>query len=181
MAFKKSKFDAGLEALNDAARREEAARVRQQKEDRQLAAALSGTFAGTLVELAETGSVVTVQTRTGATIRGEITGLGPDVVMLRITDDSHAVLRRLSIEGLREPTVGHDRHVEEITEGPELAEILDDYSNEGQRLAFTLSTGNRIMGHVDRVGLDQVIITLDGDSDTMTIPLFAIDQVVISP
>jgi len=181
MAFKKSKFDAGLEALNDAARREEAARARQQREDRQLAAALSGTFAGTLVELAETGSIVTVQTRTGATIRGEITGLGPDVVMVRITDDSHAVLRRLSIEGLREPTVGHDRHVEEITEGPELAEILDDYSNDGQRLAFTLSTGNRIMGHVDRVGLDQVIITLDGAGDTMTIPLFAIDQVVISP
>jgi len=181
MAFENSDFTAGLEQLSDAARREAAIRARQQQSDRKLAAALSGTFAGTLTELAETGAAVTVQTRTGATIRGEITGLGPDVVILRIAEKSHAVLRRLSIEGLREPTVGHDRHVEAITDGPEMAEILDEYANAGQRLALTLSTGNRVMGHIDRVGLDQVIINLDGDRETMTIPLFAIDQVVMTP
>ena len=181
MAQDSSPFDTQLTDLTDGARRAEAARERLQRSDRALAAALSGTFAGTLTELAETRAPVNVITRTGNTIRGTITALGPDVVVISPTDGQNRVLvRRLAIEALVEQGPGHDRDIAHIDSGPELAELLDEFSEDNDRLALTMSTGNRLMGAVQRVGVDQMVIRLDGDADTVTVPLHAIDQVVIS-
>ena len=173
-------FDSQLHALTDDARRAEAIQQRRQRSNRAMSAALSGTFLGTLTELAETGSVVTVLTRTGATIRGQIAAVGPDIVVVHAAERARTLIRLAAIEGLREPGVGHNRTVESISGGPELAHILDGYVGEHTRMAFTLSTGNKFMGRIDRVGLDQLVITLDGGGEAMTIPLAVVDQVVIS-
>jgi len=174
-------FDKNLTAMTDDARRAEAIRARQQRADREVAAALSGTFAGTLVELAETGSPVNIRTRSGSAIRGVVEQLGPDVVVVAQSDGSHQVLvRRLAIETLIEQGSGHDRHHEPADEGPKLAELLDELSSRRERIAVTLSTGNHVMGSILRVGVDQVVLRLDGDADTATVPLFAIDQVVLA-
>lgn len=176
-----SSFDRNLAALTDDARRELAIRARQERKDRALAAALSGTFAGTLVELAETRSPVSIRTRSEHTVHGTITDLGPDVVVLAPSDGLDRVLvRRLAIEAIVEQGPGHDRAADPITTGPELAHLLDSYSEERERISLTLSTGNRLMGSLLRVGQDQVVLRLDGDSDTVTVPLFAIDQVVLA-
>lgn len=180
MERKINEFDAQLDSLADEARRDEAIRARRQRADRRLAAALSGTFSGTLTELYETGATVTVLTRTGATIRGQIAEIGPDVVVLRSGARSRVIVSRVAIEGLREPGVGHDRTIHEIDGGAEMASLLDEYAAHRDRAAFTLSTGNRLMGTIDRVGIDQVVISLDGEGESMTIPLIAIDQVVLS-
>jgi len=174
-------FDSELTSLTDDARRAEAIRARQQRSDRSLAAALSGTFTGTLVELAETRAPVSIRTRSGATIRGVVDRLGPDVVIVLQNDGTHEVLiRSLAIEALVEQGSGHDRHHEPITDGPELADHLDKLSGTNERIAVTLSTGNRLMGSIQRVGIDQLVLRLDGDADTVTVPLFAIDQVVMA-
>lgn len=176
-----SSFDDNLTALTDEARRAKAIEARQQRSDRALAAALSGTFAGTLVELAETQAPVTIRTRAEHSVHGTIAAVGPDVVVVAPSDGPERVLvRRLAIEALIEQGPGHDRSVESITTGPELAQLLDGYSEERERIALTLSTGNRLMGSIMRVGEDQLVLRLDGDSDTVTIPLFAVDQVVLA-
>ena len=180
MTSESSNFDARLAELADEARRTEAIQARRQHDDRKLAAALSGTFAGTLTEIAETGAPVTVQMRTGGIVRGQIVSLGPNVVVLRVNESSLTVLSRLAIEGLREVGAGHDRMIDVIDGGANLAEILDNYAQGGRRVAFTLSTGNIMMGRIDRVGIDQVVIRLDGDGESMTIPLTAVDQVTVS-
>lgn len=181
MSQDSSPFDTHLTDLTDGARRAEAARERLRRSDRALAAALSGTFAGTLTELAETRAPVNVMTRTGSSIRGTVTALGPDVVVVSPADGQNRVLiRRLAIEAVIEHGPGHDRDVEVIDSGPELAELLDEYSEDNDRLALTMSSGNRLMGSVQRVGIDQMIIQLDGDADAVTVPLHAIDQVVMS-
>ena len=180
MTSESSNFDARLAELADEARRTEAIQARRQHDDRKLAAALSGTFAGTLTEIAETGAPVTVQVRTGGIVRGQIVSLGPNVVVLRVNESSLTVLSRLAIEGLREVGAGHDRMIDVIDGGANLAEILDNYAQGGRRVAFTLSTGNIMMGRIDRVGIDQVVIRLDGDGESMTIPLTAVDQVTVS-
>lgn len=174
-------FDKELAAVTDEARRAEAVRRRQQNADRSLAAALSGTFAGTLVELAETRAPVSFRTRTGDSIRGYVTGIGPDVVIIHPPGaGQRIVLRRLAIEAIVEHGPGHDRTVEQVEDGPELATILDEVTAQHQRVGLTLSRGNKVMGTVLRVGIDQVVMRLDGDADTVTVPLFAIDQVVLS-
>lgn len=176
-----SSFDSHLTDLTDGARRAEAARDRLSQSDRALAAALSGTFAGTLTELAETRAPVNVMTRTGSSIRGTVLALGPDVVVLSPADGQNRVLiRRIAIEALIEQGPGHDRDIPVIDSGPELAELLDEYSEANDRLALTMSTGNKLMGAVQRVGVDQMVLRLDGDADTVTVPLHAIDQVVIA-
>ena len=181
MIHDESSFDKQLNDLTDDARRTEAARERLNRSDRALAAALSGTFAGTLTELAETQAPVSVLTRSGNSIRGTVLALGPDVVVMAPAEGQNRILvRRLAIEALVEQGPGHDRQVDAISSGPELAELLDEYSVDQDRLAVTMSTGNRLMGAVQRVGIDQMTLRLDGDADTVTVPLHAIDQVVLA-
>ena len=110
-----------------------------------------------------------------------MTGLGPDIVLVQPPGAAQrVVIRRLAIEAIIEHGPGHDRSVEAIDEGPELATILDDLSADHERIGLTLATGNKMMGAIVSVGVDQVVLRLDGEADTGTIPLFAIDQVVLT-
>jgi len=179
MSGEHANIDERLHTFTDDARRADAIAARRRRNDRRVAASLSGTFAGTLTELAETNATVTILTRTGSNVRGQVVGLGPNLVVLATSDRSRTVLQFASIHGLREPGAGHDRTIDAITDGPDLAHILDEQAEGQGRLAFTLSSGHKVIGHISRVGIDQVVVTLDGDGESMTIPLPAIDQVVI--
>ena len=180
MPGEQSGFDAQLHTLADDERRAQAIAARRRRSDRRAAAELSGTFLGTLTELAETMAVVTVLTRTGSSFRGQITTLAPDMIVLLVGEGVQVLVRHGAIEGLREFGSGHDRTIESIAHGPQLADMLDSYSGENRRVSLTLSRGNSVVGRISRVGLDQVVLTLDGDGETMTIPVSAIDQVVVS-
>lgn len=173
-------FEAGLQAMTDDARRAAAIQARRQRHDRRVTSELSGTFAGTLIEIGETGSAATVLTRTGATLRGQIIAVGPEFVGLRTAERHEVIVRQRAIEGVREPGHGHDRSVDVGTAGFDLADVLDNASTMGRRVAFTLTSGNTLAGRIDRVGIDQAVLTLDGDGETITVPLQAIDQVVIA-
>lgn len=108
-------------------------------------------------------------------------GLGPDVVVVQPAGaQRRIILRTLAIEAIVEQGPAHTRTVENLDGGPELADILDELSADNERIGLTLSTGNRVMGAILQVGIDQVALRLDGDADTITVPLFAIDQVVLA-
>ena len=174
-----SPFERGLQALTDAERRQRSAQMRLERADRSIVDGLSGTFLGTLQELLETAAPVTVLTRTEAAIRGTVKTLGPDVVVIR-TDKSgdDAIVRVTAIEGLLESSAGHNRTVSGLIDGPSFSELLDSYSETNERIAITMSSNNNVMGTIQRVGQDQLVLQLDGRGDTMTIPIAAIDQIV---
>jgi len=172
-------FDEQLGRLTDDARRANATLSRRQRSDRSLAASLSATFAGTLLELLETQTTTTVLTRSGSTIRGTVDVLGADLVVVRSVGMSRTLVRISAIEGLREAGRGHDRETRIDFDGPSWGELLDELSHENQRLAITLGSGNRVMGAAERIGLDQLVLRLDGGADALTIPLHAIDQAVV--
>lgn len=179
MKHKPNSFDDALGQLTDDARRQDATRSRRQRADRSLAASLSATFAGSLVELLETQETAAVLMRSGSNVRGTIAAIGPDVLVLLSAGTTRSIIRISAIEGLREGGHGHDRSVQEIADGPSWGELLDEFTHNGERLALTLRSGNRVMGTVERVGLDQVVLRLDGGADALTIPLQAIDQAVV--
>ena len=180
MPGEQSGFDAQLHTLTDTERRAQAIEERRRRSDRRAAAELSGTFLGTLIELLETSGVVTVLTRAGSNFRGQVVAVGPAIVVLRVGDGIQVVVRQAAIEGLREFGSGHNRTIEELSSGPQLADVLDSYATDHQRVSLTLSRGNNLVGSVSRVGLDQIVLILDGDGESMTIPLSAVDQVVVS-
>lgn len=142
---------------------------------------LSSTFHGSLLELAETGSPVTVLTRAGSNHRGTVAEVSADAAIVRTNTAGLEVLLRSScIEGIREVGPGHNRTIETAPQAPNFATLLDRYADTRERLALTVASGNKFMGHVRNVGDDQLILELDGCSDTMTIPVAAIDEVVLA-
>ncbi len=179
MAHQPNTFDEELGLLTDDARRAEATRSRLQRSDRSLAASLSANFAGTLAELVETQAATAILTRSGSNIRGTIVALGVDVVVVQSAGATRTLVRGSAIEALRESGSGHDRTVDEQPSGPSWGELLDELAQNNDRLAITLTSGNKVMGVVERVGLDQLVLRLDGGADALTIPLRAIDEAVI--
>ncbi len=181
MTHQPSSFDDELGRLTDDGRRAEATRARRQRTDRSVAAALSGTFAGTLTEVGETQTPVAILVRNGGHLRGTVASVGPDVVVVQPAAATSRVLLHLdAIEGVRTAGKGHDRETPQIQSGPDLAELLDEFAESRERLALTLASGNRVMGVVQRVGVDQLVLVLDGEADSMTVPIRKIDQVVIA-
>jgi sRNA-binding regulator protein Hfq len=181
MTQEPSSFDDELGKLADRARRAEATRARRQRSDRSVAAALSGTFAGTLTEVGESQTPVAILTRNGGHLRGTVASLGPDVVVVQPAAANARVLVHLdAIEGVRSAGKGHDRETPSIQSGSGLAELLDEFAESRDRLAVTLASGNRVMGIVQRVGVDQLVLLLDGEADSMTVPIHKIDQVVMA-
>lgn len=179
MAQQPHSFDAELGRLTDDARRAKASDLRRKRSDRAVAASLSATFRGTLIELMETAAPAVFLTRTGGTIRGSVSELGPDVVVITSTGSTRTVLRIGAIDGVREQGGGHDRHSVDLSEGVEFGSLLDAMAEDRARLSVTLASANRVMGVIERVGMDQLVLRLDGESDVLTIPLDVIDQVVI--
>lgn len=172
-------FDAELGRLTDDARRAEASKSRRRRADRSVAASLSATFRGTLIELMETAAPSVFLTRTGSTIRGHVSEVGPEVVVITSAASTRTVLRIGAIDGIREHGNGHDRHFADIAHGVEFSSLLDGLAQDRSRLSVTLASANKVMGVIERVGLDQLVLRLDGNADVLTIPLDAIDQVVI--
>jgi len=179
MAHKQHGFDAELGRLADDARRAEATNQRRSRADRSVVAALSASFAGTLEELSETSAPALFLLRSGDTIRGTVGTVGRDLVTVHSSGGARVLLRTWAIEAVRETGAGHDRDVVEDADGPQFADALDELANDRRRLSMTLASGNRLMGVIERVGQDQVVLRLDGGADSMTVNLGAIDQVVI--
>lgn len=175
-------FDSELSSLSDHERRARSVRERRQRTDRVVLDSISSTFLGTLTELAETSAPVTVLTRNESSIRGAIEAVASDVAVISTNDAKTTVLVRVSaIEGLLEVGAIHGRRVETPADTRNFGDLLDQHAQSGMRVALALASTNRVVGRLGHVGQDQIVLTLDGSGETMTIPTSAIDQAVISP
>lgn len=175
-----SSFDSELQSLTDLERRAQAASHRLERSDRSVLDSMSGTFAGTLFEIAETAAPVTALTRTGKSVRGTVEALGDDVVVMSTNSGKNInVLRLAAIEALVEVSLGHHRASALPSDAPFEA-LLERYAEQGNRLALTLSSNHRVMGTAERFGHDQLVLVLDGSGEAMTVATRAIDQAVIT-
>jgi len=173
-------LDRALASFTANERRAEAVRARHLLEDRRVVDAISGTFLGTLTEIAESRHPVAVLTRSGSTHRGVFTSIGPDVAVVELSGDDRRLLLSLdAIEGIREVGIGHNRSVVSPPTGAQFAEILDTLSEDRPRLVITTRGGNRVMGALIRAGENQVTVKLDGDGDVLTVPIGVIDEATI--
>ncbi len=177
-ASPRSSFDRALSDLTDDARRTAARSARVERHDREVAAGLSATFLGTLVELSESGNPVLLVTVGGHHHRGVVTSVGTDVVLLTTgTDRQRTLLAPFAIEAIRETAPAHSRTLHEAP-GPTMGELLDQHGVD-HRVTVQTVGGNRFMGRLLRVGVDQLALQLDGERDSLTIPLRAIAEAVI--
>jgi hypothetical protein len=182
----RSTLDRAVSAFTDDARRDEARLSRAARQDRAVAAGLSATFLGTLVELCETGTAAVVVTGMGEHHRGQIVAVGSDVVVLSsVADrdsntDRRTFLSPTAIDAIRETGGLHRRSVLSVPEGPRMGDLLDELGT-GSRISVGTLGGNRFMGTLLRVGADQLSLRLDGENDVLTLPLASIAQAVINP
>lgn len=177
----RSRLDRALSDLTDDARRDAARVSRIERQDREMAAGLSATFLGTLVEACESRTPVVLVTVGGGNHRGLVTMVGADVVVVSTgIDGRRSLLALFAIDAVRQVGAGHGRAVDSLEGGPSMAELLDDLAVD-RRLAVGTVGGNRFMGRMLRVGVDQLTLRLDGEHDVLTIPLSAIAEVVIEP
>ena len=183
-----SSFDRALGDFADVSRREQAQLNRQQLSDHAILATLSGNFLGTLIELAESRSPIVLITRGGSHHRGAIVAVGTDVVALAPDlDGKRILLATRAIEAIRGPGISTSRAVDDVSDGADLATLLDQFGEDSSRVALLTTGGNRLMGRILGVGVDQLTLRLDGfeglegEADAMTISLAAIDEVVIEP
>lgn len=175
-------FDSELSSLTDHERRARSVRERRQRTDRVVLDSISSTFLGTLTELAETQAPITLLIRNESSIRGSIAAVANDVVVVATSNRSNTVLLRVSaIEALLEVGEIHGRRVESPADTRTFGDLLDEVAQSGMRIALTLASTNRVVGRLGHVGQDQIVLTLDGSGETMTVPTNAIDQAVVSP
>ena len=183
-----SSFDRALGDFADDSRREKAQQTRQQLSDHAILATLSGNFLGTLVELAESRSPIVLITRGGSHHRGAIVAVGTDVVALAPDLEGKRILLAIdAIEAIRGPGISTGRAVDDVSDGVDLAALLDQFGEDSSRVALLTSGANRLMGRILGVGVDQLTLRLDGldgqdgEADAVTVSLAAIDEVVIEP
>lgn len=172
-------LDAALTDFTDGTRREEARKARQTKADQAVVDGLSGTFRGTLIDLAESRRPLTILTRNAAHHRGVVSTVGVDVVVVGDATNPQQLLIAIdAIEGLRAPHLGRGRAGSNAS-GPHMADVIDSVFDNGQRATIITQGGNCLMGVVDHVGEDQVTLRLDGDNDTLVIAISKIDEVAV--
>ena len=173
-------FDRALTVFTDEVRRAEAIRSRSRLGNQRAVDAVSGTFLGTLTEVAENAQPVTILTENGSTHRGSVAAIGSDVLVLDPAgDDRRILLAHASIEGLREVGAGHTRRLDRAPQGATFVELLDGLAGDGVRISVLTRGGNRVRGTLVRAGDDQVTIRLDGDGDVMTMPVAALSEAVV--
>lgn len=177
---RRSPVDRALVDFTDDARRDLLRRDRQERHDRQVVAELSGTFLATLIDLSETAAPTVLITGSGTHHRGTVAAVGPDVVVLQSVGDRRRILVAPAfVEAVRRPRRNQPRDAPVVAEGPRLGELLDDMAGERTRIVITTFGGNRFVGTLLAVGLDQVDLRLDGEGEALTIPLAAIAEAVI--
>lgn len=132
---------------------------------------------GTLVDLAEHGTSVTVRTTSGRSHHGQVLLVGADFCVV-----GEAWIARRAITTVRldpaqrhEPAVGNRPTVDLL-----LVEALARIAFERPRVAVVTDGGELVAGELRSVGADVVTLRLDGDQGTCYVSASAIGEVLRS-
>ncbi len=177
MSDREPGLDDALVGLTDDARRIAARDARRRRSDRRVADELSSTFTGTLTALAERGDVCVVQTRAGSMLRGQLVALADRALVVEAGDHRTLVADRAVI-GIRTATPIEltDRTLRSVND---IGGLIERFAPLDTRVAALVDGGQTISGRLRAIGGDQLVLTLDGDGDTMTVPIDAIDELTL--
>lgn len=172
--------DAGLRELTDDTRAAIEAGERRRRTSLHQQAAEEGTMAGILVDLAERKILVAVGTTGGRTLRGSVAAIGRDVIALRATNGSVALVAVAAVTTVRAepgavPTIG-DR----ILDGTAtLLGHLAGLAPERPKISVRTVTGETVAGALRTVGLDVVVIRA-GSNASVYVAGAAISDVLLT-
>jgi DNA-binding transcriptional LysR family regulator len=171
--------DQDLQAMLDEQRRDDASAQRRRARSLDQQAAGSSTLAGVLRDLGEHGAGVTVEVTGCGPLRGRITGLGADFVV--ITADDTAVTVPLQAVELVRPDPGQRRAAgdREPGEGRTLAAVLEDLAADAATVQVRTRSGDRVSGELVAAGIDVVAVSRPG-AGPVYIPCTAVAQVIVT-
>lgn len=162
--------DAALAALLDAERHADAVRERAGARWQAQVAEEAGGLAGTLLDLAERGTVVALRTTSGRVHQGAVTALGADFAALRTTAGATVWVRMDAIAvvrpepGFRHPAADGERPApDDLLLAEALALRLDDRP---RVVAFVAGSGEPVAGELRAVGDGVLTLRLDGTPPT---------------
>lgn len=166
-------------ALADESRAADAAQRRTQTRWLHQQLAEEATLAGTLVDLAESGSLVSVRSRSGRQYRGSVQSVGADFAVV-----GDAWIRLDAIVAVRsDPTRRADTAAGERAPvlTTRLGHALADIAADRPTIVVVPVSGEPIRGELRAVGLDVMTLTLDGDPrGRCYVALDAVAEVVVA-
>jgi hypothetical protein len=171
--------------LADESAHQAAVRARlTERELRERAAEVAG-WAGTLRDLAEARTAVTVRCRSGRAHHGVLLAVAEDFVAMRLPAGQLVALAAQGVTSVRPepgsraaPATGDRDRAQDRT----LLEVLDRAVNERRRVALSLDGSPDVLqGVLAAVGEDVVTLRLDGDRDLVYLRAGAIVEAVIEP
>ena len=146
------------------------------------AAEADATFGGVLLDLAERGTPVSVQLRSGRRHQGVVEVIGGDFVALRLAAGGEVLAALAAIATVRtapraDPALGE----RVVTTGLRLADVLAELAAERARvLVVPLGDADLVAGDLRAVGRDVVTVRSDGDPPVTTyLRLAAVAEVVL--
>jgi hypothetical protein len=139
----------------------------------------AASFVGTLVDLADAGIDVTLET-VARRVGGRLTGVGVDVVVLR--DGPRWVAVPLgSLEAVRHAGSPRSTGDRQAPDDATLLDLLDALAAEQERVGITSRSGNRVVGRILSAGADVVTVAADGEArPTVVVAIDAINDVALS-
>lgn len=141
------------------------------------------TFLGTLLDLSERRTSLTLHTASGRNHHGELVAVARDHVRLRLTDGTVLLTRHDAVTAVRPDPAGHTADAQgdrEATTDGGLLEHLADLVHERPDVAVVVrGTGDLLRGRLTAVGEDVVTIRLAGDDHPTFLPAAAIDSVLL--
>lgn len=151
--------DAELVRLTDDQRAVDAVEARRREQALRQQSAESGSFGGVLTDLAERSEPVVISTVTGRQLRGTITSLGPDHLLLQPTATERSLVVISAITAVRtvpggRSTVG-DRHVGATHP---LTAVLADLATARPAVVVHLLGGEAVAGTLWSAGQDLLCV-----------------------
>jgi len=170
--------------LADQAAHDAAVRSRAERRERHERAVETGTWLGTLRDLAERRAVLVLHVRGGRPLRGHLLGLSSDHLVLATASGARAHLRLAAVRAARPepgrgaPPASGDR---EAPSRATVEDVLDMLAEERGSAALLLrDVVDPLRGRVEGIGEDVVTLRLEGaDPALVYLPTAAVDGVLI--
>lgn len=170
-----------LDVLDDA-RRSQAVRARQRERSLRGQVEEDATLVGTLLDLAERSTLVTVGTTTGRRHAGALNAVGIDWCAVRGDERASTTFLRLSSISTVRP--GGTGRTWPVASGDRtapvdllLADLLARWAAERSEVLLVVTTGELLTGELRGAGLDIVTLKLEGAGDHAYVALSSISEV----
>lgn len=175
--------DDALVGLTDDALVEQAIRDRSDARLRRVRQSESATLIGTLVDLAETQTAVTVDVTTGRTLQGRLLGVAADHVVLALPGRARLLVRTSTITSIRPDPGALARAAlgeRESLSSATLMEVLADIVETEAEISIVMEGSTAVLlGTVLAVGEDIVSLRLQGQQAPIYLVGDAMSDIII--